>query len=721
MNRKLTIIVLLALTLLTINVCAAQELDNSTEIVDELSVSEESALEVANDTQVLEAASTNTHIDVAGKTDFDVIGDYFKVKLSDSGNNLLKNTKVTFTVNGKTYSQNTDSNGIASLQIRLNDGSYSIVTKFAGNSKYKASSLTAKITMDNTREVESGLSNSQIQNIIDNAKVNNVILFKGKSYSDINLVIEKSLTLLSNVGTTLKSGSSSPVISIKGSKASLTTVKGFKIEGNGDGVKVDGSNYVKIINNDITTKGNGIISLNTKYLNVTKNNIVKNSKSGIVIAESSYSYIFNNKITNNGKNGIEVAKSENIYINGNIISENGKNGIFLSNSINDNIYSTGPGNVYIRENSIVDNGKSGILVEKALNNININSNDISSNWDDGISIARIGSNKIQSNVITHNHGAGLNFFGGYVMPDNQDISYNAIFGNVAREIEAKDTLYDGGANPLRIGANWYSDSNTLCPKIKTKQIQFVVKQTGKNQFQASFVDQNGNIAGLLPDRVLSYNTNDGKYVSITMKGGVATFTVDAKDGDIVNAVVDKSPREKEYNSNTPNSKPVNGKTPTYTYPDIPDYQYYEDIGSGSGNANGNGNGNGGGNGNGNGEGSGGDASKGNGLSQPESSSNNGNSTYSQRTDPGKSANNQFNDVSQSYETDVTTSQASASEASNGNTGTPGSQQQDSVVKQIIIDEDEFFKITGISFIVLLMILTIGFYYRDDIREMKSKM
>jgi hypothetical protein len=243
---------LLALTLLTLNVCVAQELDNSTDIENELSVGEEQVLEVANDTQVLEAASTNTHIDVAGKTDFDVIGDYFKIKLSDSDNNVLKNTKVTFTVNGKTYSQNTDSKGIASLQIRLNDGAYNIVTKFAGNSKYKASSLTAKITMDNTREVESEMSNTQIQEIIDNAKANNVILFKGKSYSDINLVIEKSLTLLSNVETTLKSGSSSPVISIKGSKASLTTVKGFKIEGNGDGVKVDGSNYVKIINNDIT-------------------------------------------------------------------------------------------------------------------------------------------------------------------------------------------------------------------------------------------------------------------------------------------------------------------------------------------------------------------------------------------------------------------------------------------------------------------------------------
>ena len=39
----------------------------------------------------------------------------------------------------------------------------------------------------------------------------------------------------------------------------------------------------------------------------------------------------------------------------------------------------------------------------------------------------------------------------------------------------------------------------------------------------------------------------------------------------------------------------------------------------------------------------------------------------------------------------------------------------------IIDEDEFFKVTGISFIVLLILLTIGFYYREDIKEMKSKM
>ena len=426
MNKKLLIIGLLALILLTLNVSVAHEIDNSTAVNDTLSISDEPVLDATNDSYVLEVAKATTHIEVAGQTDFDVIGDYFKVKLLDGNNNALKNTKVTFTVNGKSYNQNTDSSGIAKLQIRLNDGSYNIVSKFAGNSNYRASSLTTKITMDNTREVESSMSNAQIQSIIDNAKANNVILFKGSSYSNINLIITKCLTLQSNVGTTLKSSSSSPVITIKGSKASLTKVKGFKIEGAGDGIEVDGADYVTIYNNDITCKGNGVVGLNTKYLNVTKNDIVKNSKSGIILAESTYSYIFNNKITNNGANGIEVAKSSNVYIHGNTISSNGKNGIYLDSKINGKNYGEGPTNLHISKNTISKNVGNGIYVNKAGNNVNINSNSIESNRQSGISLSEIGSNKIQSNVISNNEAVGIEFGGNYVMPKNQEISYNAI-------------------------------------------------------------------------------------------------------------------------------------------------------------------------------------------------------------------------------------------------------------------------------------------------------
>jgi len=707
MNKKLIILGLLVLTLLTINACAAQEVDNSTDIVKELSISQEPVLEVTNNSQTLEAASVNTHIDVASKTDFDVIGDYFKVKLSDSNNNVLKNTKVTFTVNGKSYSQNTDSSGIASLQIRLNDGSYNIVTKFAGNSNYKASSLTTKITMDNTREVESGISNSQIQNIIDNAKANNVILFKGSSYSNINLVITKSLTLQSNVGTTLKSSSSSPVISIKGSKASLTKVKGLKIEGNGDGIHVDGADYVTVYNNEITCKGNGIVALDAKYLNITKNDIVKNSKSGISLAESSHAYIFNNKITGNGANGIEVAKSSNVYIHGNTITGNSKNGIYLAKSINGVNYGDGPSNVQINKNTISKNINDGILIQNARDNINIKSNDIDANHGNGISMAHIGSNTVQSNVITNNWENGIKFFDSYSKPKNQEISYNAIFSNLHMDVEAKDTYYQENGVKLDLGDNWYTDFKGVCPKINTNNIKFTVTQIGPNQFQALFTDSNGNIASLLPDRTLTYTTDNGQKVSITIKGGAGTFTVNADNGDLIKATVDNSRRDNNYNSNTKSSQAINGQTPSYSYPNIPNYQLYEDIGTGGGNGNGDGSGNG----------NVGNANRGSGTTSQDSNSN-GNSTHSQKADPSNSANNHVNDVSQSYDTPDTAA-AGASEASTGDSGNPGSESQ-SVVKQIIIDEDEFFKITGISLIVLLMILTVGFYYREDIKEMNSK-
>ena len=86
-------------------------------------------------------------------------------------------------------------------------------------------------------------------------------------------------------------------------------------------------------------------------------------------------------------------------------------------------------------------------------------------------------------------------------------------------------------------------------------------------------------------------------------------------------------------------------------------------------------------------------------------------------EPNNNPSNPVNDVAQSYESTQTASQASASQASSASDLDSGSK---SVAKQIIIDEDEFFRVSGITFIILLIILTIGFYYRDDIKEMNSK-
>ena len=118
MNKRTLLAILAVFVLLTLNVCAAQEIENTTadDVVSTTLDSE--VLEVSNDTQVVEApdeaeilkaSSADTKISVESKTSFDVIGDYFKVKLADANNKALKNTKMTFTVNGKTYNLNTDS------------------------------------------------------------------------------------------------------------------------------------------------------------------------------------------------------------------------------------------------------------------------------------------------------------------------------------------------------------------------------------------------------------------------------------------------------------------------------------------------------------------------------------------------------------------------------------------------------------------------------------
>ena len=66
----------------------------------------------------------------------------------DQNKKLIKNKKVTFTVNGKTYSAKTNSKGVATVKITLNKkGTYTYSAKFAGDSIYAAVTKKAKLTV----------------------------------------------------------------------------------------------------------------------------------------------------------------------------------------------------------------------------------------------------------------------------------------------------------------------------------------------------------------------------------------------------------------------------------------------------------------------------------------------------------------------------------------------------------------------------------------------
>ena len=708
MDKKRFIIILTVFALLTLNFSAAQEIGNSTDSV--ISSEDAETVSIMNDTQILEDANslTKTHIDVACNTTFDVVGDSFKVKLLDSSNKSISNAKLTFTIGKMIYNATTGKDGIAGIPLKLKDGTYRITAKYAGNSRYEFCSKTTTVVMNNTLIVGEGLSNAEIQNIIDNAKANNVILFNGTSYDDVNLVINKRLTLLSNSNTVLKSGSNKPVISVSGKDSSSTTINGFNIRGNGNGIEIKNSDYVTIINNDIKTQSNGIVALKVNYLNITENNINGNTENGITLAASNKSYITNNKITSNGENGIVMAGSNKIYINGNTISKNGKNGIYTTNELDGVKYKEASKNLHINKNNINNNKMNGIFIYKAGDNVNIKGNTIKSNSANGISITEIGDNVIQSNEISESI-VGIKFNDEYIKPKNQEINYNVIHHTSHVAVEARDTYYYDYGEQLEIGDNWYTDNKLLCPKVKSNNLRFVVSQVGANLFQATFYDSNGNVASLLPDRTLTYTSN-GQTYSITLSGGTGVFTVDAKDGDLIKATVDSSHRDNTYQDDVKEtSNPSNGVSPTYDYPSIEYESLYDDVGDGTGD------------GDGTGEGNGGDSAKGkNGSSSQPHSQNTGNSSYSQNMDPTNGGSNSVSDVSQSSESVSTTSPASASDAGRSNDANSGAQQQ-SVVKQIIIDEDDIVRVTGISLVILIIILTIGFYYREDIKEMKSKM
>lgn len=75
-------------------------------------------------------------------------GKYFKVTLKDGDGKALPSKQVQINFNGKTYNRTTNGEGLASLQINVKKtGKYDISVVFNGDSSYKSSSASAKITV----------------------------------------------------------------------------------------------------------------------------------------------------------------------------------------------------------------------------------------------------------------------------------------------------------------------------------------------------------------------------------------------------------------------------------------------------------------------------------------------------------------------------------------------------------------------------------------------
>ena len=159
----------------------------------------------------------------------------------------------------------------------------------------------------------------------------------GSSYSNISLIINKKLNIISTKNTTII-GNNSNIISKLGTFAFYFTNKSL-------GSVISGFNI--IANSDY-----GIIAANVKNITINFNKISGSHQDAIYLKNVSNSNVNHNNLSNSGGNGLNIENSKNVSANKNQIKNNNYSGINVSNS----------SNIQINSNNIIDNNLSGLSV-----------------------------------------------------------------------------------------------------------------------------------------------------------------------------------------------------------------------------------------------------------------------------------------------------------------------------------------------------------------------
>ena len=160
MNTKINTICFIFLFLFLISAVSAADFENETIIsIEQPDTNQDSCkLSAENNEEKLEASN----VEAASTVKKEKVtltapnlkmyykdGSRFKVTLKDK-NKAISKAKVKITINRKSYEKLTDSKGIASLGISLKSGSYSVLTNFAGTSKYESESVKSTVTVKST-------------------------------------------------------------------------------------------------------------------------------------------------------------------------------------------------------------------------------------------------------------------------------------------------------------------------------------------------------------------------------------------------------------------------------------------------------------------------------------------------------------------------------------------------------------------------------------------
>ena len=467
------------------------------------------------------------------------------------------------------------------------------------SSNHENSTLSSPktIVVENVEDNHNEMSSPTIQTAIDEANAGDTIIINGKSYVHCHFVVDKQLTIISNVATTMEvcpsstKGSDYHGIFYISPEASGTVIDGFTIKNsvyNGDdyGILVRGASDVVIKNCVISNGGYAdAIRFENSRNAVVQNVSISNANNGIRI-KNSENVVVNESLIENNKYGINVADSVKMTINDNNIVSNKISGVavsgkssyitfilnnFTSNKIGVNLTATD--NINILSNYFGVNTNYGVYVNANITKIVINGNFFYKNGlyeifnDHRVkNLFFEGGEKLQ--VINNNYMVGHQERPIW----RQVYEYKPGLGDFDYDAENDEYIYvgylngdyDGHQSGIFLGYIFEINEFVSCPniyyiydknpwiKIGNFELQLSeITQTAKGVYSISIVDENGNIAsdlGVVP--VTFYvnkqsnraNPQEGDiYKTVVMKNGTATVRFYADDfketGNVITAVV----------------------------------------------------------------------------------------------------------------------------------------------------------------------------------------
>lgn len=151
MIKKISFVMFLALVLLfsasSIQASDVNELNHTGDL--SLQFEEDAHLEIADESLISDDSTQNdkNQTQLTSPTTKTYYNGKYEVTLMDSDNNAtLANRSVNITINKVDYSVNTNSKGVASVNVKLNPGTYSASAYFAGDDSFNASNdLSGKV------------------------------------------------------------------------------------------------------------------------------------------------------------------------------------------------------------------------------------------------------------------------------------------------------------------------------------------------------------------------------------------------------------------------------------------------------------------------------------------------------------------------------------------------------------------------------------------------